>query len=271
MKFASVCLIGCIIHFWFPPCDALSVAKTSYEPRDLSLAQELDSRSIESASSWVSAALGDDSEIESDGQSISSKIGRYASARTLALEIKGDNQARVPSNELVYGELSVPVLATILDAVGVRKGDRFLDIGSGDGGLVLGASLLYPDHLEKSQGVELIPGLVERSILHLDRLREIFQKEQPDLQNRLDNVAFLAGNIYEHDQHAALRQMVEESTFVVCFATTWSANNNEGSSKTSLQGRGKIMESDGFCWEGDLRLECPDTAPYSIASLYTKK
>jgi hypothetical protein len=37
------------------------------------------------------------------------------------------------AHQLIYGELSVPVLATILDAVGVEYRERFLDLGSGDG------------------------------------------------------------------------------------------------------------------------------------------
>uniref|UniRef100_A0A7S0AX05 Uncharacterized protein n=1 Tax=Minutocellus polymorphus TaxID=265543 RepID=A0A7S0AX05_9STRA len=85
------------------------------------------------------------------------------------------------------------------------------------------------------------------------------------------------------------------TTLAVCFATTWSAGNVGTSTKgcTSLQGRklpklskalaaglgrdarvviidGKLLESDGFSWQGDLKIFCPDTAPYSIARLYTK-
>eukprot|EP00816_Leptocylindrus_hargravesii_P008530 CAMPEP_0196818366 /NCGR_PEP_ID=MMETSP1362-20130617/65251_1 /TAXON_ID=163516 /ORGANISM="Leptocylindrus danicus, Strain CCMP1856" /LENGTH=46 /DNA_ID= /DNA_START= /DNA_END= /DNA_ORIENTATION= len=33
---------------------------------------------------------------------------------------------------------------------------------------------------------------------------------------------------------------------------------------------GKLNCQDGYRWEGDLKIHCPDTAPYSIASLYER-
>ena len=95
----------------------------------------------------------------------------------------------------MYGELSVPTLATILDAVGVRtegeegggEGERFLDVGSGDGGLVLAASLLYAgggegggggsNPIRRATGVEIVPELVGRSRRHAARLAEELELE----------------------------------------------------------------------------------------------
>jgi hypothetical protein len=75
-----------------------------------------------------------------------------------------DNSLEIPQHELVYGELGLDALVTVLDAVGVMKGDRFIDIGSGDGMLVSAASMLFPDYIDSSVGVEIVPDLHLRSV-----------------------------------------------------------------------------------------------------------
>ncbi|KAL7527544.1 hypothetical protein ACHAWF_002223 [Thalassiosira exigua] len=279
----------------------------------------------------VSSALGDDdggdreaSRASGASSSRSPSRDRYACVREAVsdfAEARGgdgpDEGVAPPTNELVYGELSVPVLATILDAAGVREGDVFLDIGSGDGALVLGASLLYADDecgksggerggarminaIRKAFGVEIVPGLVDRSRTHADCLRGLLQEGGGEgiafLGENQAEVDFLLGDVHEPD--GELRTILGEVTLVVCFATTWSAGNAflDATQKrtTSLQGRrlpklsrslsahlargcrvviidGRLDPSDGFVWEGDLRIQCPDTAPYSVASLYCKQ
>ena len=238
----------------------------------------------------VKAALGDD-----DG----ANDNRYAFARDAVTSFQEHDESP-PSNELVYGELSVEVLTTILDAVGVQENDVFLDIGSGDGALVLAASVLYAaadDDEAKSNGgnamkmcygVDIVPGLVERSISHADNLNRILQDNESFLHQNAD-IELILGDIHEPD--AQLQNILKETTIAVCFATTWSAENSVG---TSLQGRklpklskalsrglssgcriviidGKLDEEDEFLWMGDLRIQCPDTAPYSVATLYHKQ
>mmetsp|Transcript_7505 Transcript_7505/g.11138 ORF Transcript_7505/g.11138 Transcript_7505/m.11138 type:complete len:283 (+) Transcript_7505:104-952(+) len=240
----------------------------------------------------VQAALGDEGDASNN---------RYAFARDAVTNFQ-ENDESPPSNELVYGELSVEVLATILDAVGVQENDVFLDIGSGDGALVLGASLLYADTtnngddasdggnaMKMCYGVDIVPGLVDRSISHADNLHRILQDNESFLQQSQANIELLLGDIHQPDSQ--LQNILEETTIAVCFATTWSAENAVG---TSLQGRklpklskalsrglssgcrvviidGKLDEEDGFHWMGDLRIFCPDTAPYSVATLYHKQ
>lgn len=170
-----------------------------------------------------------------------------------------------------------------------------MNIGSGDGALVLGTSLLYPDYITKSRGVELIPGLVDRSRQHLESLKQILMQESPRDSSTVpiwNRIEFFSGNV--HEPSAPLHHGLSDTTLAICFATTWSSMNNQacGISKTSLNGRrlpklsaaltalprgarvvivdGKLNEDDGFQWEGDLRVNCPDTAPYSVASLYTR-
>lgn len=284
-----------------PVADALSSSlDTSITQKPI--AEELKEDHIQSVNELVSAALGDNNES-------GTKLVRYDGARTLADNLQRlhshDQSASTsgivddaagtapPRHELVYGELSIPVLATILDAVGVKPGDRFMDIGSGDGALVLGACLLYPDHISRSRGVELVPGLVARSKQHLRNMEGIFNNSANPASSAsiLQRIEFSAGDVYEPTY--GLCAALKDSTLVVCFATTWSSlNNQENHSKTSLGGRrlpklsmalkvlpqearvvivdGKLDEKDGFRWEGDLRVTCPDTAPYSTASLYSR-
>ena len=203
----------------------------------------------------------------------------------------------IPSNELVYGELSVNVLATLLDAVGVHDGEVFLDIGSGDGALVLGASLLYANDvgnaIQKAIGLEIVPGLIDRSIVHTERLKGILQADESSLECSLQmnqsQVQFHLGDVH-NTQSETISNILSETTLAVCFATTWSqgrdgsnsldgrrlsklsaalSNLNKGTRVVVIDGR--LDENDGFSWQGDLRVDCPDTAPYSNASLYVKQ
>ena len=212
---------------------------------------------------------------------------RYASARTLA-KMSGRTGTQLPQHELVYGELSVPVLATLLDAVGVCEGDSFLDIGSGDGALVLGAAMLFPQHLHVSRGLEIVPGLWERSQRHLELV-------QPKLSVPVE---FLLGDVHSTQNSnfagttTSIPELLNDSTLGVCFATTWSAGNSGPSQRSSLQRRalpklssalsrmpkgarvvvvdGRLDCNDGYQWQGDLKIQCPDTAPFSVAALYQR-
>lgn len=279
-------------------CHAFSTLNIGGQPIG-QIAEEVELERVQKVDAWISTALGDVENLEEDGKSLS-RFDRYASARSLASDLKQSTDEDMSStanigplsHELVYGELSIPVLATILDAVGVEKGDKFLDIGSGDGALVLGACLLYPDHIQESRGVELVPGLVDRSNTHLRHLKAVLETQRPDACTLLDRVKFMAGDVYQANKDPQLLSVLSETTLAVCFATTWSSSNNLESMKTSLDGRklpklsaalatlpqgarivivdGKLNDRDGFRWEGDLRIICPDTAPHSVASLYSR-
>lgn len=184
-----------------------------------------------------------------------------------------DATLNLPKYQLVYGELGLDALATILDAVQVQKGDRFLDIGHGDGVLVASAALLYPDHLEASVGVELVPELHARSLE--------FQSKWPrDAQAKTE---LLLGDVYEPDD--ATRKCLSETTVAVCFATTWSGGapgkrlpRLSEALGSSLPAGARLVivdgvldpAKDGYDFVGELKLFCPDTSPYSTARLYTK-
>jgi len=314
-------------------------------PSTPTIAPEVSPAHLDRVSNLVSSALGDtpsstnnennDTKSENDDND-KSIADRYASARSAVSQYQ--STSRESHSQLVYGELSVPVLATILDAVGVLREDEiFLDIGSGDGALVLGASLLYVstsgdaedagttttkkmhkrNSIRKAWGVDIVPGLVDRSIVHAanlqqslslssrnnnnDRHDEEANEIRSCLQRNQSEVQFLLGDI--HQPSGELRRVLKETTLAVCFATTWSAGNARNddddaattTASNSLQGRklpklsaalsstlspncrvvvvdGKLLTNDdGFVWKGDLKVHCPDTAPYSIASLYVKQ
>ena len=127
---------------------------------------------------------------------------------------------------LEYGELGVRALAKILDAAEVGPGERFLDVGSGDGGPVLAAAMLYADTLAISRGIEIAPRRVQRSHRYVDRLRRWLSTH--DNPPPCAPVELLQGDVYE--AAAELRSesanvaaaVLADSTLAVCFATTWS-------------------------------------------------
>jgi len=278
---------------------------------DQKIAPEVAPARIEEVSNYVTQALGD--------LQTNTKDQRYASARKATSDLQNnDLNSDITSSELVYGELSVPVLARLFNAVGIKQNEKILDVGSGDGGLVFGSSLLLAglhkdeernalgkcNYVQKVTGLEIVPGLYERSIQFGKEFRGLisrkktFWKDESMLDNDSDSIAdfeFRLGDIYQTHEDALLQEIIQDTTLVICFATTWSAgnaNSNNGS-KISLQKRnlpklssalsylpkgaravivdGKLdCDKDGFRWGGDLRIECPDTAPYSVASLYEK-
>ena len=194
---------------------------------------------------------------------------RRSEARSFGKE---DESLNIPQHELVYGELGLDALATIVDAVGVRKGDRFLDIGAGDGILVTGASMLYPDFFDASVGVEIVPDLYERSLDYQNRLEGALGTEQSEDNIQLcPQTSLHLGNCYEPDDE--LKETFAKTTLAVCFATTWShgmpgrkleslsqALGSNGVSELSSGARVVTIDGvldhqrDGFEFEGELKL-----------------
>lgn len=175
-------------------------------------------------------------------------------------------------------------LATLLDAVGVYDGDNLFDIGSGDGALVLGASLLYAakndggNAIQKAVGLEIVPGLEDRSNRHLRNLHKILRESLGDdamkcLSENQSEVQFFLGDVHDVKTQS-ISTILSETASAVCFATTWSAGNAQDGS-TSLNNRrlpkvsmalsqqfdkgariividGRLNENDGFDCQGDL-------------------
>lgn len=205
--------------------------------------------------------------------------------RRQALDVSTSDGVRMamPNHMTVYGELGIDALVTLLDAVGVEEGDEFLDIGSGDGMLVTGAALLFSEHLKASRGIEILPSLYQRSLK--------FQQQTERLAGR-ESLSFchtelLQGDIFQPTP--PVKQVLDSTTLAVCFATTWSrgepgrklpqlsqALGAEGVASLPQKSRlliidGVLEETDGFAYQGQLKLQCPDTAPHSIARLYVRK
>lgn len=252
------------------------------EGLNIGIAPELKPQEIKRVSALIDSALGD---AEPTGHKTAtpsgSKFERYESARNLASTFgpSSDQEDSIPQNELVYGELSIDVLSTIMDAVGVYPGERFLDIGAGDGALVFGAKLLYPEYIVKSRGLELVDGLVERSQRHKERLKKLVDNDS------VSGVEFIAGDVHKAISDPILKSILRDTTLGVCFATTWSAQNGlPGRSLPKLSSALKLLPrkarivlvdgrldcKDGYKWLGDMKVECPDTAPFSIVSLYER-
>ena len=183
--------------------------------------------------------------------------------------------------ELVYGELDVRSVARILEAAKVEEGDRFLDIGSGEGLPVMAAALLYPDRFRICRGIEVVPALAARAEEHLRRL----EKKVAAGPLEAAPIELLQGDVYQATRgpRSAVAAMVRDTTLALCFATTWSheprrtlprlsetlARVMPGGARVVLVDA-RLVEGDGWRWEGDLRFTPPDTAPFSTARLYVR-
>lgn len=199
-------------------------------------------------------------------------------AALLAAEAAKDALS-LSQEQLVYGELDVRSVATLLEAVGVREGDVFVDIGSGAGLPTLTAALLYPLALRVCRGIEIVPHHVERARQHARRLHELLTR---DGGPAVAPVAFVQGDIHAAD--GAPREALVDCTLALCFATTWShgADRRElprlsaALAETMPPGArvvvidGRLLPAHGWWWEGDLTIRLPDTAPCSTASLFIK-
>lgn len=89
---------------------------------------------------------------------------------------------------LTYGEANMDGFVKVLQRIGLREGQRFLDLGSGAGTLVILASLFGCE----SVGVEVVEGLHETAMVLLDRWEE--GKPRGDLDTAADDLGFL-GNV----------------------------------------------------------------------------
>jgi hypothetical protein len=193
----------------------------------------------------------------------------------------------------VYGELGLDALATVLDAVGVQKGDQFMDIGSGDGVLVAAAAQLFPQHLQAAKGVEIIPTLYKRSLSYQQKVLELIASKSTTSDETTAGLVPLCcpTELYQGDVHAPddqLARVFSETTVAICFATAWASGvpgrmlpelsrslGIGGPSELPVDARvviidGRLCDKDGFRYEGQIKIFCPDTAPYSLAHLFRR-
>ena len=210
--------------------------------------------------------------------------------------------------QLVYGELGLDALCTILDAVEVHEGDNFLDIGSGDGHLVQAAALLWPNYLQVSRGLELLDFLYQRSMSYDEQLQDVLAAHEEQEAIGICPTEFYIGDIYSVANGVApsqlsiskaqeeVRRILKETTLAICFATTWTRgipgrrlpmlaksliSMPVGSRIVVVDGKLECDEEEEENWDGrhhdeyykyrgQLQFQCPDTAPHSIAHLYER-
>ena len=78
-----------------------------------------------------------------------------------------------PSVSLTYGEIDFFSLSCILEKLGIKKGDVFVDLGHGTGKAIICASLLYGTLLSLCVGIELIPELYQVSVGVVEQFRRM--------------------------------------------------------------------------------------------------
>ena len=108
---------------------------------------------------------------------------------------------------------------------GVHDGEVFLDIGSGDGALVLNASLLYANDvgnaIQKAIGLEIVPGLVDRSIARTERLKGILQTDASSLECSLQmnqsQIQFHLGDVHNTQSETISNVLSETHPSRICF------------------------------------------------------
>ena len=271
-----------VVHAFTPP-----------PPRVGSLLPEIPTSKVEQVSKLVSNILDGALSKEQRKIQVQDLAAKYQDDSTSSSSPSTVVKKAYEQNQFVYGELSIPTLATIFDAVGIHEKERFLDIGSGDGALVFATALLYDEKIDRSRGIEIVPDLKDRS----EEFKILFQKSLSSSSNTIidngddyvgscdDKIEFHCGDVYHCDHDEKLKSMISDTTIAVCFATTWSRNykGRKLPELSSVLGKylekgarvvmidGKLdEEKDHFHWGGDLVIQCPDTAPYSIASLYEK-
>lgn len=203
-------------------------------------------------------------------------------AQALEASTSDGKTLALPEHMTTYGELGIDALVTLMDAVGVQKTDRFLDIGSGDFMLVAGAALLFAEDLQVARGVEILPSFYERSLT----FQKAVEEEAAQAGVAIGKTESYLGDVFRPTEE--MKGIFQDTTLSVCFATTWSkgipgrrldalsaALGSNGVSSLPKKSRlviidGVLDEKDGFVCEGELKLACPDTAPYSIARLYVR-
>ena len=203
-------------------------------------------------------------------------------AQALEASTSDGKTLALPEHMTTYGELGIDALVTLMDAMGVQKTDRFLDIGSGDFMLVAGAALLFAEDLQVARGVEILPSFYERSLT----FQKAVEEEAAQAGVAIGKTESYLGDVFRPTEE--MKGIFQDTTLSVCFATTWSkgipgrrldalsaALGSNGVSSLPKKSRlviidGVLDEKDGFVCEGELKLACPDTAPYSIARLYVR-
>ena len=124
---------------------------------------------------------------------------------------------RVPGMGWFYGELSFDAARGLLERAKPRRGEVFVDLGSGLGKMVFAAASLGV--LGRSYGIEILPELHERATQALDSLAVLqTSREDGETQNVLQHLSrcsLVCGDMFTFD----LRSADLVFSFATCFAS----------------------------------------------------
>lgn len=127
----------------------------------------------------------------------------YSISKSYRLKLQKDNP------DFIYGELSIPSFLFLLDLLPIKPGAKIIDLGCGDGKLLLAAGL-YGSNI-KLTGVEIISELAQAA-------EKIIVKAAPRLKKRhnqitIINTDFLKQDISQYDIYFINAAALKEKTW----------------------------------------------------------
>lgn len=113
----------------------------------------------------------------------------YANVKGSSVSYQERERLKISDNKnFVYGEITFPTLAELLDSLEPREGEQFYDLGSGTGKSTFIATLLYP--FARCVGIEYLPALYQQS-------QQILKEFEEKVPEKKEIINFIQGNILE--------------------------------------------------------------------------
>jgi hypothetical protein len=150
-------------------------------------------------------------------------------------ERRGHTDKRTNDIDLTYGDVRFDTIAAAINAVEPKRGDCFVDLGSGVGRGVLAAACLFPFSL--CAGVELLQDLHTAALEPARRFMEVRASidagqaklgkadlEHLDGNEMASGVELLNGDLYEQELEPLCSSSAGAGVLVFVCCVTWSAD-----------------------------------------------
>lgn len=141
----------------------------------------------------------------------------YGDCDGYGLANTGKERLGLFNEDFVYGEVSLPAVWDLLQAVGAKPGDVFYDLGCGTGKAVLFAGLLF--EFAKCAGIEYLQELHDYAEHSLNRFHAYIEPLLPAGRPR-PALSFIHGDLRDQD--------ISDADIVFSHCTTWSDSLMDG-------------------------------------------